>query len=241
MGWYPRLRPDSIVGELPCTRTGIFSLSITWRDPSFLDSSNGSIHKFPKCFDTCFKIGVSWDGVIYVVGFDGTIAYWNDGDWNVMARTSSMIKDFVVDPFHGILFTEYVSNRIGRMNSITGDIRTFAGSEEGHSDGLLLESTFRYPCGIAMDRSSIYIYDCMKHTIRRINVLGLWSKGKIGTLVFRPLFRNSFLFPPKMKKGIVSMMILSRREDASDPFTKLPRDILFLLFQLVTNEETYFQ
>ena len=113
-----------------------------------------------------------------------------------------------------------------------------------------------------MDRSSIYTSDRANHTIRRINVLGLWSRCKtdtvrararwykvtfhrrivflypsavVGTIpfVFRSPFETHSLFPSKMGKGIVSVVILSRREDASNPFTKLTSDIIFFLFQLV--------
>ena len=150
----------------------------------------------------CYKIAVSSNGIIYVSSYDGNIAYWNEGDWKIVARTGSIIHDLVVDSFHDILLVESIDHRIRKVSPSSGEIRPFAGSEEeGHSNGLLLESTFRYPHGIAMDRSSIYISDFLNHTIRRIDILGLWNRGKTSTTRFSTLFRKSFPLSSKHEEA----------------------------------------
>ena len=149
-----------------------------------IDSKNGSIRRFPKLSMTCYKVAVSSDGIIYVSSYVGSIAYWSGEDWKVIARTDVQIGDFVLDSFGNLLFVELEWRRIRKMDLSNGNVRLFAGSEEGNSDGPVLESRFRGPYGIAMDRSSIYISDCLDHTIRKINILGLWSKGKTGATRF---------------------------------------------------------
>ena len=59
-----------------------------------------------------------------------------------------------------ICLVEYNSHCIKKMNN-NGKIEIFAGSygNKGNEDGLLLESKFNYPFGIAMNEFSIYVSD----------------------------------------------------------------------------------
>ena len=149
-----------------------------------IDRSSGFVREFPRDFGMYHKIAVSTGGIIYVADYYGTIACWNEGDWKVVARTNALVEDFVVDESNNLLYLDFESSRVGRVNLSSGSVSPFAGSEGGDSDGPLLESKFRGPCGIAMNRSSIYISDCLNHNIRRIDILESWNKGKIGTTRF---------------------------------------------------------
>ena len=157
-----------------------------------IDRNSGSVRRLYGDFELCYKIAVSSDGIIYVVSYNGNIAYWNGENWKMVARVNALVEDLVVDSFNNLLYLEFVNNRVKRINLSNRNIRLFAGSDEGNSDGPLLESRFRCPSGIAMDRSCIYISDCFNHTIRRISILGLWNRGKIDTTRFPISARKPF-------------------------------------------------
>ena len=150
---------------------------------------NGNIYTFPKSIPTPMGNKLDSDGMIYICTDDGIISYWNEDDWKILINTSNAINDFVIDSMKNIWIVEHFSHCIMKMNN-NGEIEIFAGSEgkSGNEDGLLLESKFYHPWGIAMNNSSIYISDSWNSTIRKINLLGLWNKGKILELNFNLLF-----------------------------------------------------
>lgn len=150
---------------------------------------NGNIYSFPKSIKYPTSIKVDSEGKIYVCTFNGIISYWNEDDWKILIKISSPIYDFEIDSMKNIWIVEYQSHCIKKMNN-NGEIEIFSGSyrNEGNEDGLLLESKFNYPFGITMNNSSIYISDRWNHTIRKINKLGLWNKGKNNFNLFFNLF-----------------------------------------------------
>ena len=216
---------------------------------------------FLNLFNILYGITISSNGIIYVSTYNGIISYWNDDNWKIITQTNKEINGLKIDSFNNLLFVESESNCIKKMNLNNGEISLFAGSEEGNKgnlDGLLLESRFNYPFDIIMNNSSIYISDCYNHTIRKISLLGLWNKGKkekTSLFYFNfILFFNSFfsenhhLFPSLIKKEIITIMILSMKKNihnnlnnkiSNNHFIKLPNDILFIIFQFLTMDETY--
>ena len=210
-----------------------------------VDSNNGSIYTFPKSIKHPLGITISSNGIIYVSTDNGIVSYWNDDNWKIITQMNKSINGLKIDSFNNLLFVESGSHCIKKMNLNNGEISLFAGSEEGKEgnlDGLLLESRFNYPWDIAMNNSSIYISDRWNHTIRKISLLGLWNKGRYFDSLSKSCSENHLRFPSHMRNRVVAMMVLSKRiTSENNRLRTLPTDILFLVFQFVTKDATYFK
>ncbi len=107
-------------------------------------------------------------GTIITVAGTNTSGFTGDGGPAVESRLSQPFD--VISTKTGVLYiSDTRNNRIRQVNSL-GNISTIGGNgTEGSNDGLIINSSFFEPEGLALDSSgNVYIADMSNHKIRKI-------------------------------------------------------------------------
>ena len=75
-----------------------------------------------------------------------------------------------IDSNGDLFVTDYLSHRIRKITTSTADVVTFAGNNQGHSNGIGTAAAFFYPHGLAIDNNNIiYVADIYNNAVRKIS------------------------------------------------------------------------
>ena len=109
---------------------------------------------------------------IYTIAGTGTTGFNGDGIAATTANIDSPIG-IAVDTAGNTYFADYITNRVRKIDAVTGLISTIAGTGIGGYNGDNIPATsadLYYPHGIAIDKiGNIYITDKENNRIRMIN------------------------------------------------------------------------
>lgn len=99
------------------------------------------------------------------------------------APVSTYPNAFSITTDGNILYFSDLNNTIHRLNIISGEVITIAGSGSyGSSNGVGTSATFRTPRGITTDGNNLYVVDSDNATIRKINIATSEVTTLAGTL-----------------------------------------------------------
>lgn len=117
---------------------------------------------------------VSPDGVITTVAGNGSPPFGaNNGDNGPATRASFVPWDVEVDGAGSLYISDWLSNRIRKVDGATGIITTIAGTGAGSysgDGGPATSAAISSPTGLALDfQGNVYFADSGNHRIRKIN------------------------------------------------------------------------
>ncbi|WP_445713509.1 T9SS type A sorting domain-containing protein [Flavobacterium sp.] len=125
---------------------------------------NGNIYVADTSNHRIRKISPNGD----VTTFAGSIQGSQDGVGTVAKFYNPV--GIAIDSNGDLFVTDYLSHRIRKITTSTADVVTFAGNNQGHSNGIGTAAAFFYPHGLAIDNNNIiYVADIYNNAVRKIS------------------------------------------------------------------------
>lgn len=151
--------------------------NVDWENPvGVAVDSSGNIFVTDERSNCVYKLGIEGSFSIFS-GHKGKSGHLDGNKYSALFRTPCGIA---IDSKNNLYITDS-SNHCIRKITPHGEVTTIAGKpgQDGYLDGMGSSALFRYPLGIAVDKSDvIYIADQHNFSIRKIDKSGIVSTLK---------------------------------------------------------------